>query len=334
MEDRRISLLESYDLQVLRTYKGRGALICETDKGLKILREFSGTSGRVALQDKLLQHIKSSGNCQVDCYVKNKEDQILVTDRMNISYALKDWYEGTECNVKSMEEISAAAKNLAMLHRLMQVPAWEEIQEMPMHSMKEECEKHTRELKKIRSFMRNRSRKSEFELYFAKHYDLFFAEAITIIDEMKQWDEEAFLLEVRKTGQLCHGEYTYHNILMNKQEIATVNFEKFQLDTGMRDLYQFMRKVSEKNDWDINIGKQILESYESVCPITKEERRNLYFRLAYPDKFWKTANYYYNSNKAWIPEKNTEKLRKLVEQNQAKHSFLQQVMLQSRKSFC
>ncbi len=327
MEDRRISLLSSYDLQVLRTYKGRGALICETDKGLKILREFSGTNGRVAFQDKLLRHISENGICKVDCYVKNKEEQILVSDRMNISYTLKDWYEGAECNVKNVEEIVAAAKNLAILHHDMTVPAWEEIQEMPMHSIKNECEKHTRELKKIRGFMRNRSRKSEFELYFAKHFDLFFAEAISIIDEMKQWDEESFLKGVRTAGQLCHGEYTYHNTLMNKQEIATVNFEKFQLDTGMRDLYQFMRKVLEKNDWDITIGTKILESYESIRPITSEERRNLYFRLAYPDKFWKTANYYYNSNKAWIPEKNMEKLKKLVEQNPAKHSFLQQVML-------
>ena len=40
VDDKRISVLEGYDLQVLRTYKGRGALICETDQGLKILREY------------------------------------------------------------------------------------------------------------------------------------------------------------------------------------------------------------------------------------------------------------------------------------------------------
>ena len=43
MNDRGLSVLESYDLKVLRTYRGRGAIICETNQGLKILREFSGS---------------------------------------------------------------------------------------------------------------------------------------------------------------------------------------------------------------------------------------------------------------------------------------------------
>ena len=37
----------------------------------------------------------------------------------------------------------------------------------------------------------------------------------------------------------------------------------------------------------------------------------LYYRLAYPEKFWKIVNFYYNSRKVWIPEKNSEKLRVL-----------------------
>ena len=31
-------------------------------------------------------------------------------------------------------------------------------------------------------------------------------------------------------------------------------------------------------------------------------------RLAYPEKFWKLANHYFNSRKTWIPEKSLQKL--------------------------
>ena len=30
--------------------------------------------------------------------------------------------------------------------------------------------------------------------------------------------------------------------------------------------------------------------------------------MNYPEKYWKQLNYYYNANKAWIPDKNVEKL--------------------------
>lgn len=48
----------------------------------------------------------------------------------------------------------------------------------------------------------------------------------------------------------------------------------------------------------------------------------LYYRLAYPEKFWKIANFYYNSGKAWIPEKYQEKLLKVNRQEQEKKEFL------------
>ncbi len=44
--------------------------------------------------------------------------------------------------------------------------------------------------------------------------------------------------------------------------------------------------------------------------------------LAYPDKFWKLANYYYNSRKAWIPDKHLEKLENLISQQKKRKEFL------------
>ncbi len=54
----------------------------------------------------------------------------------------------------------------------------------------------------------------------------------------------------------------------------------------------------------------------------REEYRQLYYRLAYPEKFWKIVNFYYNSGKAWIPDKNMEKLVKVMQQEKSKQAFL------------
>lgn len=42
---------------------------------------------------------------------------------------------------------------------------------------------------------------------------------------------------------------------------------------------------------------------------------------AYPEKYWKLANYYYTHNKAWISEKNLEKLEKLTAQHEKWRTF-------------
>ena len=44
--------------------------------------------------------------------------------------------------------------------------------------------------------------------------------------------------------------------------------------------------------------------------------------MSYPEKLWKIVNFYYNSGKSWIPEKNQEKLDRLLEQEAARKKFL------------
>ncbi|MFT3982688.1 MAG: CotS family spore coat protein [Lachnospiraceae bacterium] len=325
MGDKGSSVLEAYDLTVNRTYKGRGALICETNQGLKILREYHGSAAKLQMQDEMLSHIGRKGFFRVDFFVHNKEGGLLTTDASGTPYVLKDCCEGKECDVKNPAELRLAAKNLALLHQAMQIP---QLCTVPMyfHSIKRESEKHTRELKKIRDFIQARSKKSEFELYFIRNFNLFYGQALEVSSSMTGWDEKTFLHGIFESGQLCHGEYVHHNIMIGKQGISVINFERFLADTRVRDLYQFMRKVLEKNNWEERTGFLLLESYEEESLLLSEEKRNLYFRLAYPEKFWKVANYYYNSNKALVPDKNIDKLKTLVNQNDARERFLKQLV--------
>lgn len=105
------------------------------------------------------------------------------------------------------------------------------------------------------------------------------------------------------------------------------NFDKWNYDIQMADLYQFMRKILEKHDWDIRLGQKMLQAYEQVRPITKEEFENLRVRFAYPEKYWKLANYYYTHNKAWISQKNVEKLNKLTNQHEKWRNFVENIYI-------
>ena len=105
-----------------------------------------------------------------------------------------------------------------------------------------------------------------------------------------------------------------------------LQFEKYLPDLPCRDLYLFLRKLLEKNNWDSTIGKDMLRIYEKERPIPYIEQISMIYRFAYPEKFWKIANYYFNSKKSFIPEKSMEKLEKLLEQEAAKEAFINDVL--------
>ena len=88
-----------------------------------------------------------------------------------------------------------------------------------------------------------------------------------------------------------------------------------------------MRKVLEKHQWDQNLGRKILLAYQQVRPLSREEVENLRIRFAYPEKYWKLANYYYTHNKAWIPGKNLEKLEKLRDQKEKWRNFVESIFV-------
>lgn len=325
MNDRAVALLEQYDVEVLRTRKGRGAILCDTNQGCLIFKEYTGNEDRIRIQDKLLRHINEQGRVVVETILPSKEGSLCVKDGDGAMYVLKTYREGRECNIYDKTECLEAVHLLARLHGCTTLPEGTEGL-FPVVPPEREYEKRNRELKKVRKYLQKRSQKTWFEISLLNTYNLFMEQAQSVTEEWSCY-RERFALET--TGEsvrtYCHGDYQYHNILRSDEGWFLINFEKCLPDDPIRDLYLLMRKLLEKCNWSIPLGRELLETYEAERPISAISRIDLYYRLAYPEKFWKIVNFYYNSSKAWIPDRNREKLERLVRQEQEKQLFLNEV---------
>ena len=125
-----------------------------------------------------------------------------------------------------------------------------------------------------------------------------------------------------RLGYLCHGDLDQHHVLMGNGYTAIIEYNRMHLGVQAEDLYRLMRKVMEKHGWDGDLGITMLDSYERVRPMDKQERKCLYYMFLFPEKYWKQLNFYYNTNKAWIPAKSTDKLKSLKSQESARSRFL------------
>lgn len=323
VEDRAISVLGNYDLNVLRTWKGRGAILFETNTGTKIIREYTGPKEKVIFLDRLLNHIKEQGFPNVDALIKNKDGELLTVDTTKKVYLVKDYLEGRDCNIWDSTDCMQAVENLSRLHKKMLLNDDGSCVFLPISTIAKEYERHNIELKRIRKFIRNKGQKTDFEIYLLKNYSYFQEQAEMCLQQVSEVDFRNLYEEVQKTGSICHGDYQYHNIKMLSDGIGVSNFEKCCLDSQMRDLYLFMRKVLEKNNWNIELGNQILLAYQKNRFMKEQELLFLYYRLSYPDKFWKIVNFYYNNGKSWLPMRHMEKMQKLMIQESMKDKFLE-----------
>ena len=331
MNDRAVGLLEQYDIEVLRTRKGRGAILCDTPDGCLIFREYAGNEERLDIQNQLLQHIRREGLVEAETLVPTREGALWVKDSDGVSYILKTYFESRECNIYDKGECLEAVRLLARLHRSMELGEDAEWA-LPMISLSREYEKRNRELKRVRKYLQQKSQRTTFEHSLLGSYDLFLEQAMSVAEEWKTYEicgdgqavDSAGHLD-QKARSYCHGDYQYHNILRKGEGWFIINFEKCIPDRPIRDLYLLMRKLLEKSNWSVALGRELLSAYEEKNALSALDRVDLYYRLYYPEKFWKIVNFYYNNGKAWIPERNREKLEKLWEQEPAKQSFLDEI---------
>lgn len=357
MEDRSQEALKRYRLKIYNIYKARGAFLLETDCGLKLYKCFEGSKNRALFENKVKEHLSLYGYPYTDVFVKTMEDDIICEDSAGCQYIMKNWFWGEECNLKELSQIEAAAANLARLHCVLNNVDFtkEQLEHNISPDLMETFDKRNRELKRVKAYIREKRQKNEFELLYLNYYDALYEQGIHAADRLSRSAYHELMEEAVMQRNVCHGNYTYHNIIMlknksdamsktyippgwiNKQPlsvaevgtvgsmIATTNFEKSYIGLQISDLYQFIRKVMEKNDWDILYGSNIIEAYDRIKPISKQELNILYLLLLYPEKFWKITNYYYNSKKSWVSCRNTQKLTIIGEQNSKKEMFLQKL---------
>ncbi len=333
MNDRAVELLGQYEIEVQRTRKGRGAVLCDTRQGCLVLKEYSGSQDRIEIQNRLLERIAQDGLVNVETIIPNRDGGLLVRDNDGVNYVLKTWRDGRECSIHDKNECVEAVRLLAKLHESMVLPG--DTPKLPMaFSPEKEYDKHNRELKRVRKFLRQKGQKTEFERNLLNHFDFFLDQALAVTEEWNAYCRDEKRSASEGEGEVvafCHGDYQYHNILQDGNGWFLINFEKCLRDNPVRDLYLLLRKLLEKGNWSVALGSELLNAYGKERPISAHSWIDLYYRMAYPEKFWKIVNFYYNSGKAWIPGRNQEKLERLIAQETDKQKFLDEVFRQVGK---
>lgn len=312
MNERGMAVLNQYDFEVIRISRARGALLVETDAGLKWMAESSKTETRIQTEQQVLAALREIG-FPAEQYVANKEGNWLSKDEYQHPHVVKDWFSGRECSARDERDSMDAVAILARLHlALQQIGLTVE----PVTDLLDLWNRHNREMVKVRKYVKGRNGKNGLEQNIME----------TIPEYLEQGKRTVELLEkseARPAMQLCHGEYTYHNVLLENGGYGVIGFSAVHTGYRSEDLYYFMRKVLEKNHWSLRLGAKMLEAYNRIFPMGQGDWNLLYLLFLYPEKYWKQLNYYYNTRKSWISDRNRDKIVLIEQQKEGRNAFLE-----------
>ena len=357
MAEKMSEVYEAYDMEVVKTARGRGAFILDTDKGVRQVRQLDVHESRLRAEYRFKESLYDKGFALVDRCVMNTEGELVTYDRYGNPYVLREYFEGREINVKSVQEIVAAAHNLARLHAVSREVFLESEGDVHVR-VSNDFKKRNQELKRVKNYILKRKSKKEFETKFSDAYDYFYKQAKECEEKFtdtynclhkqnltceKQSDDSGSQGVANPHIGYCHGMYNQHSLIVTSEvpqapasqagsatpevqyHIATIAFDRFYVGNQLSDLYHFIRKCVEKNNYDYDIACRIIEAYREDIALNKKDMEYIYTLYMYPEKFYKLSNQYINSPKNWISPKMLEKLDKVVADEAKKQELLRKI---------
>uniref|UniRef100_UPI004055AA0E phosphotransferase n=1 Tax=Agathobacter sp. TaxID=2021311 RepID=UPI004055AA0E len=315
-------ILEQYEIEINQLTKGRGAYICDTSDGKKILVPFRGSKERGLFLKVFLENLKAKGFLAEQILLNKEGEAVTEDEATGEHFILKDYWEGTEMKTGSWDEMKQAARLLASYHNYARqvVPIMGEfekgIKRVPLYDMKT---RHYKVLVQVKNHIRTKRKKNEFEQIYMKNYEKMLTEAQKSIEVLGRQEN------ANETNAFCHGDFNQHNVIFTGREWRIIHFESFILSNAMGDLANFVRKMLEKNNYDPQLGVCLLECYDAQRHISDAEYETLYGLFLFPEKFWKVTSHYMHSHKAWISQRDIEKLKKVIEQEEQKAKFMEKL---------
>lgn len=321
MDDRRLEVLTQYDLTIRNFCNIRGALVLDTDSGWKVLRPSQAGEQRLEFENALKQYIRNSQKLCVDTVCRTKEGKLFSENSYGDRFCVRDWYQGEECDLKQEAHCYTAVETLNRFQEITETFEPEEAHRLyERRPLTEQFVKRTRELKRVRGYIREKKQKSAFEVYYLKLCDGYFDQALAALEYIKSIPLKD------ETLHPIHGNFSYHSLLTDSPLedgcFVLTSFDKAGFGQQVIDFYYLLRKTMEKNDWNQLLGQQMIDRYLCVRKNSEEERALIKAQIMFPEKFWKIANYYYNNRKSWIPEKNIRKLFSNHDREPLKTAFL------------
>lgn len=321
MAEKMSEVYEAYEMEVLQTVRGRGATILRTTEGVKQLKIPEVNESRLIAEYEFKEQLFNEGFENIDRCIKNKEGDLVTFDKYGNPYVMRNYFEGRECDVTKLDEILFAVENLATMHK-----ACERVfknTEGDVHvRLSSDFRRRNQEMKRVYSYMQKKKRKNDFEELYKSAFNKFYTQAL----ECENKFGELNIINSQKYLGYCHGAYDYHSLIYYSVDdvpnIATVNFDKFYVGNQLADLYHFMRKTLEKNNYSFEIALAILGKYSELNKLSADDIEYIYVLYSYPEKFYKISNRYMNSSKVRISPKMNEKLYKVIDDEDSKQKLL------------
>jgi CotS family spore coat protein len=324
-----ITVMYKYNFQLISAEKVKNGYKIVADKGDFCLKRSKhgrnkAKNGCILTEELLLNKFTNTVK-----YFRTKDGDSYVSYKKNIFY-LTQWLEGTECDLNNIDEVVSCTKLLAQFHKVSN-----EIDHDKVHIRNNEVDlprTFARDLNDIEKFKRiiiGKRVKNEFDILFKENIENFYNRGMLAVNTLM----ESKYYKLSKTAKdkqiICYNSLYYKNITKLNGEYFITDLDNIIIDLEISDLGKLIRKLMfEKTyGWDFNVAKVLIEAYNSINRINKEDLEIMLALIIFPQKFLELGKKRFTKQKKWSETKYLHKLNKILRYDETEEVFLRDYLI-------
>ncbi|HET7628540.1 MAG TPA: CotS family spore coat protein [Bacillales bacterium] len=229
------------------------------------------------------QHFLAGKGANVPRIIKTKDDE-LYAKHGPFLFVVYEWIEGRPFDLNVNEEMEWMMKGLAHYHLDSEgyhppegVPAASKLGQWPRHYMK-----RIQQMKAWK-LIAEQQPDDPFSIKYMETADDAVASGRSVLSQLQNSHYHDWVAEKRKAPTLCHQDYGTGNTLLRNGEVWVIDLDTTAYDLPVRDLRKLIiPMMTDDGGWRDDLFDLMLNAYESVHPLTDEQKRVMYIDMMFP----------------------------------------------------
>lgn len=292
-------LTAQFDINIKKYQYNRSNYYLETNKGKYMLRKINIPKEQVLFEYEVSEYIHDNGFNQITKIYTNKK-KIPYSIYKDKVYIMEKYVECEEVDFKEVEDLKNITKLLALFHNSARGIKSEirNIDNSTIKNIYEYFEKRHTECNRLKKKISKLSQKTPFEIMFLQGYKEYEELEKIALSCINLESCNQLIKEAKENYTLIHNDYNYHAISkVGEDEYMINNLDNCIYNLQIIDLANLLTRIMQKNNWDVDLLKELIDIYQQQKPLSEVELRGLKAMLIFPEKYASICNKYLNSKR-------------------------------------
>lgn len=316
--------LQQFGLTPKTSWRVRSAYYLETDEGPMFLKRWKFGEGDLRFIDSAQTHLIGNGFVSVLPFCRTREGSLCA--RVDGEpFVLTKWVTARESDYSNPSDLEKATEVLAELH----LAARGFLPDSPNRRIElgnwpEKFAHRLQEIELFGNIAAGRPRPTAFDRKYRAGVDYFLDQGRRAIKMIEASPYTRLVEKAKKDGGLCHHDYAHHNVLLTDDGRAyLVDWDYSICDLRIHDLASLIIRNMKASDWDLDLARDILETYQRHFPLDPDELKVMAGFLTWPQDYWQIGAQYYLEDKLWTEKGFHRRLDRNFVNQRVREEFLE-----------